>query len=221
MNVEYVYSLRPVQSLLQRRRRARARFLLSKVLTFPGMSILDVGCGTDGNSLEAVLPPESTVVGIDLIDPNRVRITHPKFEYIQQDAADLRRFRDKQFDLAVSVGMMEHICDRQKLTAIANEMIRVAKQLAVVVPWRYAWIEPHFKFPFFQLLPRLAQVAITRTLNCDGHGQLARLNPRAFESRLRQSYQWLSTAEWKAIFKAQKGYLAPTLETLVIVRRSQ
>lgn len=218
MDIQKLYNQSTVQTLLIARRRARARFFLSKVSTFPGMSVLDVGCGMDANSLESILPSDYTIVGIDLHPENQVKIVYDNFTYIRQDAEDLSRFHDKQFDLAVSVGMMEHICDRPKLLRIASEMNRVAKQVVINVPWKYGWFEPHFKVPFFSLLPWPLQAAITRTFNCNGYGTLARTSPSAFKTHFRQEYQWLSTSEWKKIFGAQKAYLSPTMETLVIVR---
>ncbi len=218
MDTQRLYFNPVCQALLVRRRRARAEFFLSKVRIFPGMSVLDIGCGIDGNSLEAVLPPSVTVVGIDLLDPDRVQIRRPGFTYYQQDAEDLSRFADQQFDLAVSVGMMEHICDPAKLKRIAAEMRRVSKQSLIVVPWKYAWIEPHFKFPFFQLLPWTLQLAVTRAFNCNDLRKAAQ-NPEAFRTHFNQTYQWLPTNEWKRIFGAESAYLSRTLETIAIVRR--
>ena len=36
---------------------------------------------------------------------------------------------------------------------MAAEIDRVAKEYVIVVPWRYAIIEPYSKWPFFQLMP--------------------------------------------------------------------
>jgi ubiquinone/menaquinone biosynthesis C-methylase UbiE len=219
MNIQTVYSHPGVQRLLIRRRHARARFFLSKVEVFPEMSVLDVGCGVDGNSLEAALPDSAQIVGIDLLDPDDVRIRRDNFIYFQQDAQDLTQFDDDHFDLAVSIGMLEHICDRAKLMTIAEEMIRVARQVVIVVPWKYAWLEPHFKIPFFQLLPWTAQLTATRLFNCNGLGGLAGASPAAFKRFFEESYQWLPTSEWKRIFRAEKAFLNPTLETITIVKR--
>jgi cyclopropane fatty-acyl-phospholipid synthase-like methyltransferase len=218
LSMENIYRRPIVQRILIGRRRNRARFLLSKVRRRPGMLVLDVGCGTDGNSLESELPADCTIIGIDLLDSTEVHIHHSRFQYFKQDARDLRRFADKQFDLAVSVGMMEHVCDRTVLQQIASEMERVAQQYVVVVPWKYAWIEPHFKLPFFQLLPYWLQRELTKLLNLQNYAAFAREKPGQFGQHFRQHYQWLSSNEWQHIFKGSCVYLNPTLESISIVK---
>jgi ubiquinone/menaquinone biosynthesis C-methylase UbiE len=218
LDIQRIYRSAPVQRVLVARRRARARSFLSRIKLSPGSNILDVGCGKDGSSLEAVVPPYCEITGIDLHDPSEVKISGPNFSYIQQDAQDLSRFPDNHFDLAVSVGMMEHICDRSKLLRIAKEIRRVARQVIITVPWKFAWIEPHFKVPFFQLLPFPLQLMSVRHFNSMGYAELA-AKPEEFKKELEENYQWLSTSEWKAVFGATHSYLSPTLETINIIRR--
>lgn len=218
LDIERIYRSTPVQRVLTARRQARARSFLSRCNLGPGSKILDVGCGKDGNSLEAVVPPYCEITGIDLVDPGLVKISGPNFRYIQQDAQDLSRFPDNHFDLAVSVGMMEHICDRSKLLRIAKEITRVARQVVINVPWKFAWIEPHFKLPFFQLLPLRLQLICVRQLNPQGYAELA-TKPEEYKKVLEENYQWLSTSEWKAIFQATRSYVSLTLDTISIIRR--
>lgn len=221
LQMETLYRRPFVQRILVARRRRRARFLLSKLQIRPGMSVLDIGCGNDGESLESVLPADFQITGVDLWEPERIRISHPHFRYVQQDARDLRRFADKSFDLAVSVGMMEHICDRASLLQIAREIDRVSRQYAIVVPWRYAWIEPHFKLPFFQLLPYRLQRSLIVALNLQNLGRPAKERPKEFYDQFRRDYQWLSNSEWRRVFPGSRIYLNPTLETISIVRSGQ
>ena len=67
-----------------------------------------------------------------------IKVTHPQFTNFQQDTQALGRFCDKQFDLTLSIGMMEHICDRAMLERFASEIYRVSKQYILIVPWKYA-----------------------------------------------------------------------------------
>ena len=180
------------------------------------MSVLDVGCGHDGRSLEAFLPNDYQIVGVDLYDENEVKIDHPQFRYFKQDAQNLERFRDKEFDLAFSIGMMEHICDLMMLEKIACEIDRVSKQYIVVVPWKYTWVEPHFRFPFFQLLPSNLQRTLTVLLNL--HNLREKISQD--QAYIEKNYQWLSNREWRKIFVGSTIYLTPTLETIAIVKCS-
>jgi ubiquinone/menaquinone biosynthesis C-methylase UbiE len=103
-----------------------------KVKFVSKMMVLDVGCGCDGRTLENFLSLDYEIVGIDLFEEKDVNILHPHFKYIKQDARDLSIFHDKEFDLAFSICMMEHICNRMDLTKIAREIQRVAKQYAII-----------------------------------------------------------------------------------------
>lgn len=178
--------------------------------------MLDVGCGCDGRSFEAYVASDFNIVGIDLFEPEDVKIKHPGFKYYKQNAADMWLFGDKAFDLAVSIGMMEHICNRPVLNEMAREIERVAKQWVIVVPWRYGFIEPHFKFPFFPLLPNGIQIGIAKQLNL--HNLAKKI--RDDSSYISNHYQWLSTQEWVDIFKADGAYVLPPLfDALVMVKR--
>lgn len=214
---EYFYRKQVIQKLLHKRRQHRVRFYLSKVQLWPEMSILDVGCGTDGRSLENFLPSDYRIVGIDLYDEAEIKINHPCFSYCMQDAQDLCRFRDKEFDLAVSIGMMEHICDHAILRQVAHEIDRVSRQYVISVPWRYTWIEPHFKFPFFQLLPYGLKLRLT--IAFDLHQLKEKVqNDSAY---IRKHYQWLPSSEWKEIFVGSRVYVQPTLLGIAIVKQDQ
>jgi ubiquinone/menaquinone biosynthesis C-methylase UbiE len=212
--IHKIYNLPIIQKVLLHRRISRINFLLSKVNTHPHMSVLDIGCGPDGRSLESYLPPEYKITGIDLYEEKDVNVSHPNFTYFKQDASDLSRFNNKQFDLAISIGMMEHICDEIILNKMAAELDRVARQYIIVVPWRYGWIEPHFKVPFFQLYPQKLQLWITRWMNLNNLSETVITNSTA----IRDNYQWLSNSQWMAVYKGSKAYVCPTLETIALVK---
>ena len=105
------------------------------------------------------------IVGIDLHDRTRTNHSHPNFTYLKQNAQDLSQFANEEFDLAVSVGMLEHITDDVVFGRIASEIQRVAKQYIVVVPYRYCWIEPHYGVPFFPLFPYPLKLVMVKLFN--------------------------------------------------------
>lgn len=212
---EYIYRTKWLSLILEKRRVYRLRFMMSKVNTWPGMSILDVGCGPDGRSFENHVSEEYVITGIDLKEPSEVKIQHPHFTYYKMDAKDLSVFGTKTFDLAISIGMMEHVCERESLQHMANEIERVAKQWLIVVPWQYCPVESHFKFPFFQLLPEKMQVSLTRLFNLHNLRTAIKDNP----SYIRENYQWLSRKQWKKIFKADRAYILPSLDAVVIAKK--
>lgn len=212
---ERFYRSKIVQAALRERREKRFAFMLSKVNLRAQMSILDVGCGPDGRSVEDYISDNFYITGIDLYEECKVSVNHPHFTYIQQDASDLSRFEDNKFDLAFCVGMMEHICDRRVLLKIVQEIERVSKQYVIVVPWKWAWIEPHFHLFFFQLLPEKLKLFLIRAFNLHNLGKRIKKD----RSYLRNHYQWLSSKEWKAMFVDSKVYVCPGWDTIAVVKR--
>jgi ubiquinone/menaquinone biosynthesis C-methylase UbiE len=110
--------------------------------------ILDLGCG-EGLSFEN-FNQENKIVGLD---KSKQRIFQKNFSYCQGDAANLKRFKNKEFDLVVCIGVLEHLFPWQKLRKAAKEIQRVGKKYVVVVPHFYTLIEPHYQLPFWQFYP--------------------------------------------------------------------
>ena len=213
---EYFYNLNFIQKILKNRRKKRALFVLSKVNVFPGMRILDVGCGPNGRSFEDFLDQDFKITGIDIIEKNKIQHTHPNFTYLKQNAQDLSMFNDNEFNLAVSFGMMEHICDKIMLKKIYNELNRVSEQWIIVVPWKYAPIEPHFKLPFFQLFPYFLKVVLTKILNL--HNLRYAVTKDYYY--IKKNYQWLTKKQWLIIFReGKKVYLTPHFDTIAIIKK--
>ena len=190
--------------------------MLSLVRSRGVSRVLDVGCGRDGRSLADHLPPTWEITGLDLHDPAEVQVDHSRFCYLRRDAQDLREFADDEFDVAFSIGMLEHVCLPAALHLIAQEIDRVSKQYVIVVPWRYAWLEPHFVFPFFQLFPERVQNRLVRALDLDGRAAYVAADP----AYIRKRYQWLSSREWRRVFPGATVHVSPTWETIAIVKRA-
>ncbi|MCX7046021.1 MAG: class I SAM-dependent methyltransferase [Candidatus Sumerlaeota bacterium] len=204
------------KKILAYRRKKRVEFLLSKVNVKSGMKILDIGCGIDGRSFEDYLPEDYQITGIDLNDKSRIATRHPNFVYVQQDAQDLSQFGDQSFDLAVSIGMLEHITDNVVFRRIASEVMRVARQYIIVVPYKYAWLEPHFVIPLFPILPYGMKLWLVKSFNLCGMRSAVIHDPDI----VRKNYRWLSNAEYRGIFPDSKTFLLPTLETVAIIKRA-
>jgi SAM-dependent methyltransferase len=120
-----------------RARRHAALFPLTGVR--PGMSVLDVGCGTLG--LRA-LEPTLEITGVDLVD----RPGYPG-PFVRADAVEGLPFADGAFDLVYCSSVVEHVApeDRPRLAA---ELRRVGRGLYVQTPAHSFPIEPHALLPF-------------------------------------------------------------------------
>ena len=211
--INALYKSRIVTNALEKKRKRRLEFMLNKVNVTPQMKMLDIGCGTDGRSVQEYIDPNYIITGIDLYPEEKIKIKHPNFTYFQQDARDMSRFQDNEFDLAISVGMMEHIGHLPDLKKMALEIDRVAKEYVIVVPWRYAIIEPHFKWPFFQLLPTEIQRQLVDKLN------LHNLRKKLIKDPLYISkhFLWLTAEQWQHIWPNSKVFVF-NFENYVIVK---
>jgi ubiquinone/menaquinone biosynthesis C-methylase UbiE len=117
----------------------------------PEHRVLHAGCG-HGYSFE-FYNKENEVVGLDIFPPEDCDIVREKFRYVQGDGTHMDMFKDKEFDLVVNVGTLEHIRPYEKLQAFANEIRRVGKGYVVIVPHFWTPIEPHYQLPFWQVYP--------------------------------------------------------------------
>lgn len=206
-----------IQRMLAYRRKARVRFLLSKVNVKDNMKIIDIGCGIDGRSFDDYAPADWQITGVDINPTERVRHKHPHFIYLQKDAQDLSCFNDREFDLAISIGMLEHIPDAIVFKRIVSEIRRVAKQYIVIVPYRYCWLEPHFGIPFFPLFPYSIKLALVRAFDLCSLRDTVRNDP----DYLRKEFLWLSNKEYYKVFPDSMIHLTPSLEQIAIVRKCQ
>ena len=181
------------------------------------MKIIDIGCGVDGRSFEDHVPQDWQIIGIDILPPERVKHSHPNFNYLQQDAQDLSQFKDYEFDLAVSIGMLEHITQELPFMKIVSEIRRVAKQYIVVVPFKYCLIEPHYGVPYFPLLPYSLKLVLIKLFNLCGHRDAVK-NDRGY---IKNNFKWLSNSEYREVFPDSTIYILPTIDVIAITKKYQ
>ena len=93
----------------------------------PTDRILDLGCGPGDRSV-AAFNQTNEIVGVDLLDPEDVKVAYPNFRYLKLDASDMHVFAEDSFDVAISLGMLEHIRPRERLQRAIRETRRVARR---------------------------------------------------------------------------------------------
>jgi ubiquinone/menaquinone biosynthesis C-methylase UbiE len=123
--------------------------------------ILDLGCST-GKDLVTFLRDREDIeiVGLDLRDYG---LRQSNFHMVLGDAVEIP-FPNSYFDVTVSIGVLEHIKPIEKLANVINEINRVSKSYAVVVPSVSSVIEPHFARVFWQLRDRSRKPVYPGTL---------------------------------------------------------
>ena len=178
------------------------------------MNIIDVGCGATGRSFEDFIPSTWNITGVDLINSQNIKHTHPNFSYIQQDAQDLSQFTNNQFDLAVSIGLLEHITNKTYFKKAISEIRRVAKQHIVIVPYKYGVIEPHYNCPFFPIYPDALKRLLVKTFNLANQRDAIKRDPEYIEKYC----IWPSNKEYQKEFSESSIYLTTTLEQIVIIK---
>lgn len=204
-----------IRKIFKYRRKARVDFVLSKIVIKDNMNVLDIGCGIDGRSFEDhVLYANWIITGVDILPAERIHHKNHNFTYIQQNAQNLSQFKDEEFDLVVSIGMLEHITEDALFRRIVSEIRRLAKQYIVIVPNKYCWIEPHYGVPFFSLLPYSMKLALVKIFNLSNHRNVVREDP----NYIRRNFRWLSNSEYLEAFPDAKIYTLPTLETIAIIK---
>lgn len=110
-----------------------------------GSTIVDLGCGSAG--LPA-LAREYDIVGVDLED--RPEYGRP---VVVADVTRQLPFGDKQFDLAYSNSLLEHLAPPVR-PAFAAEVKRIARGWFIQTPAASFPVEPHSLLPCVHWLPR-------------------------------------------------------------------
>ena len=150
------------RSLASRLRRRRFRIVEAELAPLPAPArVLDVG-GTAGfwRSLSRDLADlELTVVNAD---PSHAAVGSVTVQ--AGDARAMPEFADGSFDLVFSNSVIEHVGDRRDQRAMADEVRRIGRRWVVQTPCRWFPIEPHFLFPYFNLLPLAARAFLLQHL---------------------------------------------------------
>ena len=108
--------------------------------------VLEIGCANGKDVIQFLLNiPNCEIHAVDL----KPQDLPAEVTFHQADASKLP-FVDGDFDLVISIGLLEHIEPIEKLSAIIKEMRRVGKACAAIVPCISTWLEPHalrFRWP--------------------------------------------------------------------------
>jgi ubiquinone/menaquinone biosynthesis C-methylase UbiE len=113
-----------------------------------GKKILDLGCSVGRDFLRFFKDfNEVSLTGID-ISPQNIQQSNVTFLQVDAEATP---FKDKSFDLTVSIGVLEHIQPIEKLCKVIAEIDRISKEYIIIVPNISTFFEPHAVSFFWQL----------------------------------------------------------------------
>jgi len=202
--------------LTSRNRKNRENKIIHLLDINSSTKILDVGCGPKSRSINNIMSIAKEVVGVDLFDPKYLQTKNENFKYYQLDASDMSIFKKNQFDVGLSFGMMEHIPGPIR-SNILMEMYRTCKTVAIIVPHKFAYIEPHFKLPLFSIYPLLLKTILVKIFDLHGNKKRSFI---ATKERLSNEYFWLSKKKWKSYQGNSKTfniYYGPILVNLLVI----
>lgn len=135
-------------------------------------------------------------VAITVVNLKAEKSIYPNIKTIEGNACDLSVFADKSFDISFSNSLIEHLYTKENQQKMAGEAMRVGKYFFVQTPNRYFPIEPHFKFPFFQFLPKSLKIFLqtkTRLINGSHYD-------RAYAENIVEEIRLLSKKELEDLF---------------------
>lgn len=144
-----------------RQRRFAFFHLLLEQLEKP-ITVLDVG-----GTVEYWQLRNSTLLTdlrITVLNLHQQQSSHPNISTTAGDALKLA-YPDEHFDVVFSNSVIEHVGDYSAQRQMANEIRRVGKRYFIQTPNKYFPIEPHFLFPYFQLLPISLQTRLLMNFN--------------------------------------------------------
>jgi SAM-dependent methyltransferase len=131
----------------------------------PATTILDIGVSTvdgpEANTLEKLYPHPNMITCAGLDDGGDVKQTLPGVHYVQIASGSPLPFADKQFDIAYSNAVLEHVGGPKARMAFMSEAMRVAKSVFFAIPNRWFPIEHHTGLPFLHYAPSLFRRALS------------------------------------------------------------
>lgn len=125
--------------------------------------ILDIGGTVD---LWSLLKAKPQITILNLYPPV-FPVKEKNVTWVVGDARDLP-FKDKEFDIAFSNSVIEHVGDINSQKAFAKEVARVGRDFYIQTPNKWFPIEPHFMAPFIHFLPKSLQKNVVKNFTVWG-----------------------------------------------------
>lgn len=93
------------------------------------------------------------IYNLEVDTERRERIGHVEVALRPGNATQLTAVRDRQYDVAFSNSVIEHVGNLREQKCLAQEIQRVAAEYVLQTPNRFFPLEPHFYVPFFPFIP--------------------------------------------------------------------
>ncbi len=206
-------------SLANRLRRKRFALFLDMIRKMPRpIRIIDVG-GTELFWKQMGFT-EQPGIEITLLNLKSESTETPGFRSMAGDARNMKQFGNKEFDLAFSNSVIEHVGSFREQIQMAAEMQRIAKKIYLQTPNYFFPLEPHFLFPLFQFLPLWLKVWLIMNFSLGWYPKITN-NQKAIEICL--NIRLLKKSELQTLFpgsKIHKEYFAGFVKSFIVIQHS-
>jgi hypothetical protein len=129
-------------------------------------TILDIGVSlvetAESNALERLYPYQDKLTCAGLGDGEVVKRRYPNASYVRIEAGQRLPFADRQFDIAYSNAVLEHVGGRAERAQFLSEAIRVSKAVFFAIPNHWFPVEHHTGILLLHYLPSLFRSALKR-----------------------------------------------------------
>ncbi|MFY0593271.1 class I SAM-dependent methyltransferase [Roseivirga sp.] len=151
-------------------------------------------------------------IQITLVNLEKELVQSSNMISLAGDATDLSSFKNNEFDVVFSNSVIEHLYTLESQRKMAQECSRVGHFYFIQTPNKHFFLEPHFRFPFFNKLPHsIAYFILTKTKLSLGQ----KWKPENAQITM-DEIRLLSKNEFKGLFKHSEIYI----EWFLIFRKS-
>ena len=125
----------------------------------PHYKVLDIGVTSDNtyqesNYFEKMYPYTSQIICIGTENGRHLEKLYPGLKFQKVKTGQPYRFKDKEFDIAFSNAVLEHVGNTEEQTSFVREIARVSKTFFITTPNRWFPVEFHTVIPFLHFLPK-------------------------------------------------------------------
>jgi Methyltransferase domain len=124
-----------------------------------GQRVLDIGVTSDdkyqeSNYFEKLYPYKDRIVCVGTEDGSYLESKYPGIKFKQIIPGERLPFESKEFDIAFSNAVIEHVGSKESQKAFILEMLRVSRSFFLTSPNRWFPVELHTAIPFLHYLPK-------------------------------------------------------------------
>jgi|SRR5215469_1801034 len=133
----------------------------------PESTLLDFGVSEEitdeSNALERNYPFPKQITCAGLGDGTALTTAFPAVRHVTIQQNTRLPFKDKEFDIAYSNAVFEHLGSDRDRQLAAQELLRVARRIYLTIPNRWFPIEHHTGIPLLHFHPGLFRKALAGT----------------------------------------------------------